>query len=777
MKSEFAQIFGYAPRPIQEETARQLLDGKFTVLRAPTGFGKTAAAQFPYFLARQGNLDFPRQMIYTLPLRVLANSLHEDAKKRAQKFHGAPCDIRLQTGEFSDDPLFMGQLTFATYDQLLSGFLHIPFSAADNLIAGAAVSSYLAFDEVHLMGLRRALGTTVAMIRWLGSVTPTLLMTATLTDGVLEWLATEGKAEIVKLSDKEIEDLPKPRTWEHLHKTLNAASIRERHNNNRTIVVANTVESAQRIYEELSALMPKDTRIILLHSRFFQSDRKFKEAELLELFKEGSNRSAILVATQVIEVGLNISCDNLHTEIAPANSLIQRAGRCARFENEKGFVWIYDLPDASTLPYGKEEINLTEKAESALWQLNAPSGYGDELQWSEDVHGKQDKEEISRLQGRKDRIFDVIKKSEHSAYSELVRDIDTVSVILTPKPDDLRQPWDLEGLSIRPSTIVKQWKAADDKSNFCDEDDSRWFVKKPQLIPTDKDNAERHLPPKWDWFPVISDKEIFNAPLLALNPHFVSYSSDLGLQFKATGELSLSPPIVRKEKEKFSYVRETYFEHITQVWKACQRHFINPERLSYAGKRLEQRCGLQEGEFQELLCLVVALHDVGKLSREWQKAIRGYQKERWGENPTDFLAHSRFNPRDPQDREVEKKYKRPPHAAEGAMMCKGVFEARFPEDVCYAAFSAIAQHHSAHISRVSSQELEAEALKDIQLAAQACGVKSADWQQVEDDCVRDDALDTSDFILQPDDSPDAYLLYVLLVRALRISDQFSFQEA
>src|SRR5690606_15983750 len=108
------------------------------------------------------------------------------------------------------------------------------------------------------------------------------------------------------------------------NKPLNAPDILEKHTNNRTIVVANTVDSAQNIFGELRKLASSGTHIVLLHSRFFRDDRKQKEEKLLKLFGKGANESAILVATQVIEVGINISCDNLHTEIAPANSLIQR---------------------------------------------------------------------------------------------------------------------------------------------------------------------------------------------------------------------------------------------------------------------------------------------------------------------------------------------------------------------------------------------------------------------------------------------------------------------
>ena len=106
----------------------------------------------------------------------------------------------------------------------------------------------------------------------------------------------------------------------------------------------------------------KNTNVALLHSRFFKKDRKRIEDKLQEWFgKESKDVDAILISTQVVEAGIDISCDTLHTEIAPANAIIQRAGRCARYGG-KGVVWVYEIenPD-KPLPYMKEEVDLTRK--------------------------------------------------------------------------------------------------------------------------------------------------------------------------------------------------------------------------------------------------------------------------------------------------------------------------------------------------------------------------------------------------------------------------------
>jgi CRISPR-associated endonuclease/helicase Cas3 len=46
----------------------------------------------------------------------------------------------------------------------------------------------------------------------------------------------------------------------------------------------------------------------------------------------------IIVATQVIEAGVDISARTLVTELAPWSSLVQRFGRVARYDGESGCV-------------------------------------------------------------------------------------------------------------------------------------------------------------------------------------------------------------------------------------------------------------------------------------------------------------------------------------------------------------------------------------------------------------------------------------------------------
>ena len=107
--------------------------------------------------------------------------------------------------------------------------------------------------------------------------------------------------------------------------------------------VRNTVADAMAAYDQLADRYGED-RVTLFHARFALCDRAEREAELLQRFGPGSSAAArqgrIVVATQVAEQSLDVDFDFVVSDLAPIESLIQRAGRCMRHERSdrpKGF--------------------------------------------------------------------------------------------------------------------------------------------------------------------------------------------------------------------------------------------------------------------------------------------------------------------------------------------------------------------------------------------------------------------------------------------------------
>ncbi len=101
----------------------------------------------------------------------------------------------------------------------------------------------------------------------------------------------------------------------------------------KVLLVANQVKRAQKLYQLLCEKYPKVPKV-LIHSRYRRMDRAGLEKEIETLQKEGREGPAIAVATQVVEVSLDISYDRMITEAAPLDALIQRFGRVNRRRNE-----------------------------------------------------------------------------------------------------------------------------------------------------------------------------------------------------------------------------------------------------------------------------------------------------------------------------------------------------------------------------------------------------------------------------------------------------------
>jgi CRISPR-associated endonuclease/helicase Cas3 len=121
----------------------------------------------------------------------------------------------------------------------------------------------------------------------------------------------------------------------HLTSPASVREIAQRLRDGQSVlVVANNVADARYLYDQLA---PEATRLhgdqsaILLHSRFRTRDRAAIEEAILARYEAGRPRKpGFLVATQTVEVSLNVDFTALHTSGAPLESLIQRFGRVNR---------------------------------------------------------------------------------------------------------------------------------------------------------------------------------------------------------------------------------------------------------------------------------------------------------------------------------------------------------------------------------------------------------------------------------------------------------------
>ena len=78
----YKNVLGFEPYGFQQKVAELLLEGKNVILSVPTGAGKTWASIMPFLYATcLGKKDFPQKLIYSLPLRTLANSIYNDVNE------------------------------------------------------------------------------------------------------------------------------------------------------------------------------------------------------------------------------------------------------------------------------------------------------------------------------------------------------------------------------------------------------------------------------------------------------------------------------------------------------------------------------------------------------------------------------------------------------------------------------------------------------------------------------------------------------------------------
>lgn len=96
------------------------------------------------------------------------------------------------------------------------------------------------------------------------------------------------------------------------------------------LVFVNQVERARALYERLKRFCDEGNlkmELILIHGRMRPRDRREQEDKLETTVPPGGR---IVVATQVLEAGVDIDADALFTELCPWPSLVQRLGRLNR---------------------------------------------------------------------------------------------------------------------------------------------------------------------------------------------------------------------------------------------------------------------------------------------------------------------------------------------------------------------------------------------------------------------------------------------------------------
>lgn len=414
----FAEITQKDPFPYQVRlaTAAELP----LLLNVPTGAGKTAAAVLSWLWRRRYadqeiRRHTPRRLVYCLPMRTLVEQTHAEVSNwlvRAELDHKVGLHL-LMGGAVSNrweaqpeqDCILIG-----TQDQLLSRALNrgygmsrykwtVHFALLNN-------DCLWIIDEVQLMGaglrttaqlqgFREQFGTYgTARSLWMSATLDAELLQTV--DYKLKDKLTSNQAHQLTDADSQNETLrQRMQSQKRLVQTVTACAGKEgdyskalakeilgaHQPGSLTLVICNRVDRVQELYKVLDKALGKQTGepLTLMHSRFRAAERQALNQKL-----RAGSLTGILIATQAIEAGVDISAQTLFTELAPWSSLVQRFGRCNRYGecSETATVYWIDILDLKkhASPYTVEQLeaarsllsNLTEVGPNALKQVKAP---------------------------------------------------------------------------------------------------------------------------------------------------------------------------------------------------------------------------------------------------------------------------------------------------------------------------------------------------------------------------------------------------------------------
>jgi len=364
------------------------------IYEAPTGYGKTTSSvNFYSVMSRYGTAS---SLIHVLPMRSIAVELYckivnalgrggvgtycndfgsdEIIEKALTGLNILPTDVGYQFMDLIDpskSPFFLKPILITTFNSFFHNLARLPvgefrkYRRHYEIPRTAIFTSSVVLDEAHLYGGDPGVGSEESVITaFIVSVkalaearVPLLIESATLPTQLLNTLrkviADSGStptaisfrygeqcgrslsrscSDVIECHDDDyvshclgVRWVTKVISSEEVIKVVMDHVSR----GERVLVVRNTVEKAVNTYIKLKEVLDN---VALIHGRFTKIDRIRK----LQLLKHAK----VVVATQVVEAGVNLSLDVLVTDAASPSSIVQRAGRVAR-DCRVGDAYIY----------------------------------------------------------------------------------------------------------------------------------------------------------------------------------------------------------------------------------------------------------------------------------------------------------------------------------------------------------------------------------------------------------------------------------------------------
>lgn len=479
----FQEIFSYEPRPLQALTDEISSDAipDFTLIEATMGGGKTAAA---LNLAYHGLEHGKKGILFLMPTNATARSMNATFNKFVStivpSYHSRMLGsknrlVRVAEKGHSDkasdfsyfctgNAQFLFPFSIMTVDQAMRA---VARSKNVTQLLVEMSNKVVIFDEVHNYD-PYMMEYIVRLLNWLKVYhAPVIMLSAT--------MATSQKEKLFSVySDTDLENLladgheyPCITTWsqnkaiqqwlparherssKHYH--LNCKNVPDlkrvdvmvkdvldaTQKYDTIFVIRNTIKNSVDLYDALkNCVDTSSVRLILFHSMMPEEYKIHRTNFLLNAYgKNGffgplpdKPQKSIVIATEVIEQSMDISCDMLFTDLAPITELLQRIGREIRFGNRMDAevcIWGSDIRklneyQARSLIYHRALLDATLQCffqKNAVQTITVPEMNVEMI------------EKVERKMQESDYYDDYCEKEEERAQNAKMR--------LIPSPDQL----------------------------------------------------------------------------------------------------------------------------------------------------------------------------------------------------------------------------------------------------------------------------------------------------------------------------------------------------
>lgn len=400
---------------------------KSVLVEIPTGEGKTEGS---LLWAIKNLYDKNSKIIYTLPTQVTSNKLYERVtslfdknecglihsssklylEKDYEKEHGLVDDFFKSEITFNKN--FSKPVTVSTVDSLLKFFINI---GRFNIATKNYLNSVVIIDEVHCYDFK-LMGFLKRFLELCNEFdVKVCLMSASIPIRIKELLGIENypivtEKELFKKKANEIVKID-----EELDENFDLVIKKFKENKN-ILIIRNSVKSATDTYKKLrDDCGIGENDLILYHSTFKKRDKNQKEKDIFD--KLDANKPFILIATQIVEISLDIDFDIMFTDNAPIDSLIQRFGRVNRKKDEtkKGVIYIFKYE--KEFPYKSKYLLQTtfDTIENGYFEL------GKYVEWLNIVYNKVFKNDI-KINNEIDSLF----KQGYKKYDDVLKELDGI---------------------------------------------------------------------------------------------------------------------------------------------------------------------------------------------------------------------------------------------------------------------------------------------------------------------------------------------------------------